>query len=486
MAHIFISYSRKDIVTIKELIKFLKLRNYSTWRDEDNLEPGGNWTTGLELAIRESDLVLLVISSNSIQSTMVINEAMWAQNVAKKPVIPLVIEDVELPLVLYTTQYIPMFHNWMQGCETLDQRLREIYTRKVQDVSHKALVPDTNPPSVANSQDTNPFSSFGTAVNEDRFLGRADALSLILDRLSADALSSTSIVGERRIGKTSLLNFVIKRHHELLQQGYKWAFAYIDMSTAQASNPSSFMEVLRHSILEWAKFEAWSRDHDGDLEVLKRSFVHLKSAGVRLVLCMDEFEGSVAYDNALRPLFHELRSAGSNGEIAMLTVTRVSLIDLFAEWGRVSPFGNIFATARLKPMTKEEWERIVSTGFARTGHSPTADHLALIEELSGGHPYLVQIASFYAWQTKHLRWTQAEVQIREGFTEQARSPFFADLWIQQPNEAKEAIRSILGLPTSEPVKRKSITKLRERGLLNPTGDSLFCQPFVEYLIEELE
>ncbi len=53
----------------------------------------------------------------------------------------------------------------------------------------------------------NPFTHGGPINNPDRFIGRDDELKQILDRLRDESFSSTSIVGERRIGRTSLLKF---------------------------------------------------------------------------------------------------------------------------------------------------------------------------------------------------------------------------------------------------------------------------------------
>ena len=52
---------------------------------------------------------------------------------------------------------------------------------------------------------TNPFT-FGNPIRDPaRFYGRKEEIRQILNRLRSSAHESTSIVGERRIGKTSLL-----------------------------------------------------------------------------------------------------------------------------------------------------------------------------------------------------------------------------------------------------------------------------------------
>ena len=54
----------------------------------------------------------------------------------------------------------------------------------------------------------NPFN-YGNPIDDpERFFGRRREVEQIFSRLRNPAFESTSIVGERRTGKTSLLNFV--------------------------------------------------------------------------------------------------------------------------------------------------------------------------------------------------------------------------------------------------------------------------------------
>ncbi len=53
------------------------------------------------------------------------------------------------------------------------------------------------------TQTPNPFTNRGPVTNPEDFFGRKDELATILTRLQS--LQCVSIVGERRIGKSSLL-----------------------------------------------------------------------------------------------------------------------------------------------------------------------------------------------------------------------------------------------------------------------------------------
>ena len=53
----------------------------------------------------------------------------------------------------------------------------------------------------------NPFI-FGGPVNIDKFVGRANEVNRVFDQLASHARGSVAIIGERRIGKTSLMHYV--------------------------------------------------------------------------------------------------------------------------------------------------------------------------------------------------------------------------------------------------------------------------------------
>ncbi|MCH7929016.1 MAG: ATP-binding protein [Proteobacteria bacterium] len=77
----------------------------------------------------------------------------------------------------------------------------------------------------------NPFN-YGNPIDDpERFFGRRREVEQIFSRLRNPAFESTSIVGERRTGKTSLLNFVshpsIAAHYGLDPRTY--CFCYIDL-----------------------------------------------------------------------------------------------------------------------------------------------------------------------------------------------------------------------------------------------------------------
>lgn len=102
---VFISYSRKDEVFVDKIEKFLRAENFKVWRDTSSIRGGTVWDNEIQNALSQSDTVLLVASANSILSENVADEIGYARTIGK-PIVPLMIEDVQLPFRIHRAQSV--------------------------------------------------------------------------------------------------------------------------------------------------------------------------------------------------------------------------------------------------------------------------------------------------------------------------------------------------------------------------------------------
>src|SRR3989304_9433793 len=90
----------------------------------------------------------------------------------------------------------------------------------------------------------NPFT-FGNPIKEpERFIGRKAEIRQIVHRLLSSAHESTSIIGERRIGKTSLLSYLA---HPEVSAGLgltsdKFCLVYVDFQGLTDITPTRFWQ----------------------------------------------------------------------------------------------------------------------------------------------------------------------------------------------------------------------------------------------------
>lgn len=91
---VFISYSRKDIDEVKNLVDFIKqkLPDITYWFDITGIESGDEFEEKIISAINNSSLVLFMISNNSMNSGWTKDEVTYAKNIGKK-VVPILLND---------------------------------------------------------------------------------------------------------------------------------------------------------------------------------------------------------------------------------------------------------------------------------------------------------------------------------------------------------------------------------------------------------
>ena len=93
---IFISYSSRDRAFVLPLVESLRSYGYNVWVDQGGLHGASQWSEQIVAAIQSTASFILVSSRNSFSSHNVVKEVSLASE-QRKPVIPVFIEQVEVP-----------------------------------------------------------------------------------------------------------------------------------------------------------------------------------------------------------------------------------------------------------------------------------------------------------------------------------------------------------------------------------------------------
>jgi hypothetical protein len=132
--NIFMSYSRRELGFVDDLVSKLEERNYSVWLDYRTLIPGTPWAEQIADGLNNSDTVLLVISKSSIESKYVALE--WRHFLeTKKRVILLVFEAVDIPKELEIYEWVDFRGNYKKG-------LNELFFQLEKPIQEKHSVPE--------------------------------------------------------------------------------------------------------------------------------------------------------------------------------------------------------------------------------------------------------------------------------------------------------------------------------------------------------
>jgi WD40 repeat protein len=87
MAQVFISYSRADEEIARKIATDLDRLNLDVWIDTDDIPPGVNWSTAIQEGLDACEVLILIISPDSMASSNVTDEWQYFRD-ERKPIIP--------------------------------------------------------------------------------------------------------------------------------------------------------------------------------------------------------------------------------------------------------------------------------------------------------------------------------------------------------------------------------------------------------------
>lgn len=366
----------------------------------------------------------------------------------------------------------------------------------------------------------NPFTYGNPITDPARFFGRAREIEQVYARLRNVEFESSSLVGERRIGKTSLLYYLadpsVRAAHGLDPAQY--VFVYIDLQMVdRATTPARLWQRLlrqmgRHfqDVAIKSLVEELRQGEPLDNFALADLFDEIDDKGVRVVLLLDEFENVTANENFGPDFFYGLRSLAIHHNLALITSSRRELIELtHSEQIRSSPFFNIFANINVRLLAPDDTRQLVTRSLDGTGVSFTTRENETLLHLAGRHPYFIQAACHFLFETyaQHL---DPEARLKALDTEFRReaAPHFSDYWFNSDDHEK-IVLTVLALLEREPEagsvrtggrafkldqlrnlyarSEQTLSRLEKRALISAGGDeyALFSAAFGEWIVSEL-
>lgn len=127
IAKIFLSHSSNDNEFVRRLAKDLKLKGVPIWFDEWELKVGDSLNEKISEGIKESGWLAVILSKQSVKSQWVKKElnAALTKELEKRHVfvLPILIEDCEIPIFLRDKVFADFRDNYKSGIEALLRRL---------------------------------------------------------------------------------------------------------------------------------------------------------------------------------------------------------------------------------------------------------------------------------------------------------------------------------------------------------------------------
>ncbi len=302
----------------------------------------------------------------------------------------------------------------------------------------------------------NPFS-YGKPVDDpDRFVGHHREIQQVYSRLLS-AFESSSIVGERRIGKTSLLKVL---GHPTMQAKFganpeKYTFIYQDFQFLGVdTKPTRFWQRVLRSIRRAVKtheeiveeIEYAVESESIDNYTLDDIFSLIDEQDLYIVLLLDEFENVTRNENFDDDFFAGLRALAIHHNLALITSSRQELVELtHSEKVRSSPFFNIFANINLRPFTETEATELIDKYLVGTDVNFLLRELNVVFAIAGYHPHFLQMAChhlFAAYQQNLNGMARCDYVVEHSRRE--AEPIFQDYW-HNSSVSQQIVLTVLAL-----------------------------------------
>lgn len=301
----------------------------------------------------------------------------------------------------------------------------------------------------------NPFYHRGPIRDSRFFWNRNEEIGWARGLLTQR--QSVSLVGSRRIGKSSfLLNLSPADNSAHDRDPIHWV--YFNCEAWSTAPPETLYALLAQTMAECGLLLpgiALSPTMQLDYRAFRQAILGVVQSQGRLVLLLDEFESLAMNPHLGADFFSGLRALATGDQVVFVTATTRSLGWLtFAEPSALSsPFFNIFTQINLHPFAVESAAAMLHH-FSQQSGAPFADAtVEFILSLAGPHPFFLQIAAYLAFAQMEpaggALTPLAQERVRTDFLTQVE-PHWRYIWQELPHAHRKHLALSLPLPRAAP------------------------------------
>ena len=331
----------------------------------------------------------------------------------------------------------------------------------------------------------NPYIYGSMVTQPAMFFGRTAELDTIRTRLRA--MQSTSIVGLRRIGKSSLLYQLSQTLRNELGPNYRPL--YISLQDARFRTVTGFVQQVAMKLNAQTGGTS-TANNVTDMSSFSAMIENLNNQGIRPVLCLDEFEEFMQHSHEFNNDFLEaLRSLGTIAHLAIVTTSQTPLVDLIRYRGLTSPFYNIFSEIELGLLELDAAQSLWRDPFKQEQITLSPEDEALLQKLGGRHPFYLQMACDFLYKALSQSPSARADTVRDRFSREAE-PHFEHLWEHLKADEQIVLRVVdrKAIPTGED--KKTLKRLERLGVVEHTQgnwhifSAIFAERVWEYPIRQ--
>jgi WD40 repeat protein len=245
-ARVFLSYGRRDARDLADRLRTdLEARGYDVWQDTERLRSGKDWNQQIEHALRDTQVLVALLSPHSVRQTgggnnpddldsVCLDELSFARfSRPPKPVVPVLAVPCEPPFCIYRLDYIDL-----TAWKDAEEQYRAGLTRVV-DAVEAALRGEVRYRSWDHQLRPWDFSAF---LNEKRqhFCGREWLFAEIEAWRTTSRERALLIVGDPGTGKSAIVAELVHRN----PGGQVLAYHCCQADTRETLQPGRFVRSL--------------------------------------------------------------------------------------------------------------------------------------------------------------------------------------------------------------------------------------------------
>lgn len=126
---VFISHAASDHALAREFARKLSREGLDVWDQDEEVLPGDNWASKMGEALAKSDVILVLLSPDSVESTWVRHEIEYAISSERlqNRLLPVVVRPTEkIPWILERLQLLRIEDDPIAGGERVVERLKQM------------------------------------------------------------------------------------------------------------------------------------------------------------------------------------------------------------------------------------------------------------------------------------------------------------------------------------------------------------------------
>lgn len=252
---------------------------------------------------------------------------------------------------------------------------------------------------------SNPFIAAGKIEIGGPFIGRTEELNYIVDRMRIPP-TSVSVVGEKRLGKTSLLYYFSQTWAERIENPDNYVVIYLSLENPHGKEEMKFYQwvantlracsqVKNNAALDNAlKVDVWNR------EVFVEALGKWKALGVLPVLCLDDFDmllKNKAFDDGFYENLHFLMT---HNYLMLVIASFEKLLVYKKTYGLTSSFFNLGHTLFLERFNDAEVTELVCLKDSLGQAVLSTGEQQLARDWGKGYPFLLQLAGYSLYEAR--------------------------------------------------------------------------------------